>query len=343
MNPAVFSKIVVLIGSILRYIIWSSPVVLLVIWAIMFFVGDSWWLPNMLLFGPRWMLCLPLLLLIPFAILNNRQLLLPLSVSLLVVAGLIMRFNLPIAKLNTYTDPNKTIRVLTCNLDSTKNDAPDIIPLLKAYSVDIAAMQESFWSKFDLPAGWQMINEHGLVIVSRYPISKVKSIKIRQPKEQWSGTFLLHATIHTPDRDLALCTIHLPTPRPGLMRILDKYTVFRPSRSELFYQEVAKRRSVAMELRSYVDGLKMPVIVAGDFNAPVDSPLYRSVWGDFSNAFSEVGFGYGWTQRAIISGFSYSARIDHILTGKGLVPRLSEIGPDIGSGHLPLIADITWE
>jgi hypothetical protein len=40
--------------------------------------GDRWWTASMLLFGPRWLLSLPLFLLVPAAAVFNRRLLLPL-------------------------------------------------------------------------------------------------------------------------------------------------------------------------------------------------------------------------------------------------------------------------
>jgi vancomycin resistance protein VanJ len=323
---------------------WLYPVLILVLWLLMYFSGDSWWLATMLLFGPRWMLFLPLLLMVPLAILYNWRLLVPVAVSAILVSSLVMSFNLPFSKMNASANPpGRTIRVMTCNLDSAGFDTAPLMSALKEFSADVVALQECPEElKLVLPTGWSIIKFRGLAVLSRYPLTRVKEIQIKPQGEEWPGTYLLHATVHAPGGDLAFCSIHLPTPRFGLMKILDKYTVFRPSRSDLFYRETENRRNIALELRNYVDGLAMPVVVAGDFNTPVESQLYRSIWGEYRNAFSETGLGYGWTQRANIRGFSYSARIDHILTGKGLVPRLSEVGPDIGSGHLPLIADISY-
>jgi endonuclease/exonuclease/phosphatase (EEP) superfamily protein YafD len=68
--------------------------------------------------------------------------------------------------------------------------------------------------------------------------------------------------------------------------------------------------------------------------------LFRTVWGGYRNAFSETGFGYGWTQRVSVRGLPIGIRIDHVLTRNGLKPLLCEVGPDMGSDHLPLIADV---
>jgi len=179
-----------------------------------------------------------------------------------------------------------------------------------------------------------------VAIISRFQLCKVNTVQITPPKSQWPGTYLLHTVVHAPGGDIAFCSIHLPTPRFGLMQLLDRYTLFRPSRSSLFYEETAFRKTVALEISRYIEKISLPVIIAGDFNTPVDSTLYKLIWNDFANAFSERGVGFGWTQRVSVRGYSYSSRVDHILTGKGLTPLLCEVGPDIGSDHLPLIADI---
>jgi len=102
------------------------------------------------------------------------------------------------------------------------------------------------------------------------------------------------------------------------------------------------RRRVSLEAQQAVAGLSENTIVAGDFNMPVESSIYQHVWGGYRNAFSSAGIGYGWTQRARAKRLATSIgiRIDHILTGKGVVTRNCEVGPDIGSDHLPLLADI---
>ena len=47
-----------------------------------------------------------------------------------------------------------------------------------------------------------------------------------------------------------------------------------------------------------------------------------------------------YAQRTRIKGLPIGIRIDHLLTGPGLVPKVCEVGPDIGSDHLPVIADL---
>jgi endonuclease/exonuclease/phosphatase (EEP) superfamily protein YafD len=80
----------------------------------------------------------------------------------------------------------------------------------------------------------------------------------------------------------------------------------------------------------------LPTIVAGDFNLPVESAIYRTHWGDLRNAFSRAGIGTGYTKHTRYWG----VRIDHVLASGDIGTHRSFVGRDVGSDHLPLIADL---
>ncbi len=82
------------------------------------------------------------------------------------------------------------------------------------------------------------------------------------------------------------------------------------------------------------------MILAGDFNLPTDSTIYREVWSGWTNAFSTTGFGFGYTVWTRATCLSYGLRIDHVLTPSVIKPRRSWVGPNVGSDHLPLLADL---
>ena len=67
-----------------------------------------------------------------------------------------------------------------------------------------------------------------------------------------------------------------------------------------------------MQMAANIQG---PLILAGDFNMPADSTVYRATWGRFNNAFSRSGFGFGHTERPGSFGWLFGVRIDHILSG----------------------------
>jgi len=326
----------------LQWAAYSYTVIVLSALMFMYVGGDRWCLATVLLFGPRWLLSLPLFLLIPMAAFRDRQLFIPLIISAFIIFGPFMHFNLPLSKITGSIYPGAPkLRVLTCNLGGAKYDTSHLVSVISSMSVDIVALQECPEEfNLSLPVGWHMITERGLAVVSRFPLSKVNIVQVMRPRGKEPSPSLLHVKVRTPNGDVNFCSLQLPTPRFGLMKILDRHTVLRLSRNELCNEGTAFRRRAAQEVRRYIDTLSLPVIIAGDFNTPVESNIYRSVWNDFTNAFSKVGFGYGWSQRVSVRGFFYSTRIDHILTGKRLTPLFSEVGPDIGSDHHPVIADL---
>ena len=112
------------------------------------------------------------------------------------------------------------------------------------------------------------------------------------------------------------------------------------AKTGLLIKETENRQRVSQEVQRVIASQSLPLIIAGDFNMPVESTIYRRLWSVYANAFSKTGNGYGWSERASVRGIPIAVRIDHVLTGKGLTPLLCEVGPDIGSDHLPLIADI---
>ena len=85
-------------------------------------------------------------------------------------------------------------------------------------------------------------------------------------------------------------------------------------------------------------GWRGPLLLAGDFNLPVESAIYGQYWAQFSNAFSAAGLGLGHTKFTRWHG----VRIDHILAGPSWRFRRCWVGPDVKSDHRPLIADVEW-
>ena len=107
-------------------------------------------------------------------------------------------------------------------------------------------------------------------------------------------------------------------------------------------EEANERRRESVEVAERLQDRSASAILAGDFNTPRDSSICREAWGGYRNAFSTSGFGFGNTIRPRVHGCRFGIRIDHVLTGTNWWPRNCWVGPDIGSEHLPLVADLVW-
>ena len=295
----------------------------------------------MMLFGPRWIYGLPLLPLVPAAVLLRRRLLWPLALGATVVAWPIMGLCLPWGRAVAPDGP--TIRVLTCNVDGDAATAGAIRKLIETEQPDVVALEECpGGASYQWPEGWHVCQHGELLVASRYPVREIREMDGPRPGHAWPRATLLQCLISTPDRDIDFCCIHLPSPRYGISTVLDRSTVVAPSRSGMIDDGAYQRREQSEEVARRVEGESASVILAGDFNTPTDSSVYRQTWGRYRNAFSTSGFGLGNTMRPDVHGWRFGIRIDHILTGPSWWPRNCRVGPDIGSEHLPLVADLVW-
>ncbi len=305
--------------------------------------GDHWWPATLLLFGPRWMLLLPLFILLPLILRYNRQQISPLIIIFLITIFSFMGFNLPFRKIISMSVlPEKpAIRVLTCNIQSGQFNRSRLNALINEVSADIVALQECPRDiKLLLPKGWQIFQDGGLAIMSRYPLHSGSPLLTLHPPHVWPRTSLLQCKVSVPGGDVTFCNVHLPSPRYGMQNVLDRKTIVSFTRSDLLKRETEHRLKTASEVQRSIKLLNMSVVIAGDFNMPVESAIYRKIWSGYNNAFSSVGLGFGWTEHASFRGVPLAVRIDHILTDEGLIPKMCQVGPDVGSDHLPVIADV---
>jgi endonuclease/exonuclease/phosphatase family metal-dependent hydrolase len=165
--------------------------------------------------------------------------------------------------------------------------------------------------------------------------------------------------VSTPNGDVDVANVHLPTARYGLQAVMRGDDGLVPSgaidaigtaartatgsvpdnvdrqlRSSRLARDIASERA---SLRASAEAGIRPLIVLGDFNLPVESTIYSDHWRHLTNAFEEVGNGLGWTKR---EGKLLRIRIDHVLTNRLLKPRMVKVGRDWYSDHLPVIVDL---
>jgi endonuclease/exonuclease/phosphatase (EEP) superfamily protein YafD len=306
--------------------------------------GDRWWFATMMLFGPRWIYALPLAVLVPIVVLVRPRLLWLLAVAGAIVLGPVMGFCVPWPWERLFAAEGPTVRILTCNVQGGNHLDSEALPaLIRRLRPDIVALQEYGGdTRMDWPPGWHVQKEGQLVVASRYPIPEVLPIRRCYPPSRWPSVNALCCVIRTPNQELIFCNVHLESPREGLTEVLDRNTLVSPSRAGALAAEIKIRWRESEDVARRIGDFFEPVIIAGDFNMPTDSAIYRRFWARFSNAFSTSGFGFGYTKRESVKGCHVGLRIDHVLTGPGWQPQGCWVGPDVGSDHLPVIAEFRW-
>jgi endonuclease/exonuclease/phosphatase family metal-dependent hydrolase len=171
--------------------------------------------------------------------------------------------------------------------------------------------------------------------MSRHPILTWER---RDPSDFWQeygSAAIARATIAHPTLgELRIGIVHLATPRHVLDHFFDVSAI--PTLGDTVRRNIDLRDRESAAARDWIGGPDVADIVAGDFNLPVESAIYRRHWGDFTNAFWHAGWGLGRTKHTRLIG----VRIDHILLGDRLHARRTWVGPALGSDHRPVIAEL---
>jgi vancomycin resistance protein VanJ len=327
--------------------VWLYAALLLAVWLLLGLGGDRWWLATVMLFGPRWIYGLPLALLVPAAVILRRRLLWPLAAAVVVYVGPIMGLCLPWERLVVRQGP--TLRVLTCNVKGHSDNNPALNDLIRAVAPDIVALQ-GCWQpvRVDWPAGWHVCQRGEMIVASRFPLREMQEMSqfaLAEDGSESHSLWRLHVLgcrVAAPQGDLTFCTVHPESPHNSINRLLSRTTVLRPSESTQMTAEIARRWQDSEDLSKWLRKCGNPQIIAGDLNLLPDSPIYRRFWSGYWNAFGSAGLGFGYTEWPHVPVVRFGIRIDHILSGPDWRPYRCWVGPDIGSDHLPLIADLTW-
>jgi endonuclease/exonuclease/phosphatase family metal-dependent hydrolase len=197
---------------------------------------------------------------------------------------------------------------------------------------DVVALQ-GWSSQYDLRAllpdlGWHLSVRGELGLASRYPIRDVSVLGSEWMK---GGGQVGRYTLETPDGPVVLFNVHLTSPHAGLQAVRDDPL---GATSELT-KSITLRQEASRTACGWVAEAPGPVLLAGDFNMPPESAVYRRDWSRYTDAFGTAGFGTGYTWFCPYHGL----RIDHIMAGSGWRCLGCWVGPNVGSDHRPLIAE----
>jgi endonuclease/exonuclease/phosphatase (EEP) superfamily protein YafD len=321
--------------------VWLYLAAVLGLWLLVRYAGDRWWPATLLLFGPRWVCIVPIVVLVPLVAVAQRKLLWVLVAATTVVVFPVLGFRVPWAR--AFAPAGLPVRVLTYNVFESTVPPEALSALISELRPDIVALQECHQGAYaDVFQDWHVCKDGELLVAARFPIRVRRATSSLHPPHTWPRATLLECTVTSPFGEFTVCNVHLPSPRYGLSEVVDKRTLISPSRRGQLERETANRDAVSASAAETIADHESDQIVAGDFNMPTDSTLYRRDWTRYTNAFSATGWGFGYSFRASLRGFGLGIRIDHVLMGGDWRPARCWLGPDLGSDHLPVIADLIW-
>jgi endonuclease/exonuclease/phosphatase (EEP) superfamily protein YafD len=311
---------------------WAYLVCILGLWLLLE-AADRWWPATFFLFSPRWVAGLPLILLLPAALVFLRRTLGPLLLALLLLLGPVMGFCVPWRGLLSGSPAGTPIRLLTCNMHYYRENTRRLEQLIAESRPDIVLLQEWRGSEpsESFESGWHTHQVRGLFLASVFPLRRATQFGSDSTGEQG---LIMKYELETPGGTINVFSLHLASPRDGLARMVHERGT-APDGLEANCRLRWRQSEYLARLAEQVSG---PLLLAGDFNTPPESAIFRSIWDRYTDAFGVAGWGWGYTfrdNRTLV-------RIDHLLTGPGWHCDACWVGPYVGSSHRPVLADLTW-
>lgn len=325
---------------LIRWFGWCCIAVQLLIWAAIALLGDRVWWTVMLLFGPRWVLALPSLGVLPWLLVDFRRAIVPAVAGFAIALFGVMGFHLGLHRASPAS--GVPFRVLELNAEGGSgaerqarilalfsDEHPDLIVIAEC-GPDLSGVVKK------VPGYAARTSDFpGLCLLSRGPILDWQQRGQKDVFTQGGAGYIVRAVVSTAAGPVKVGLVHLTTPRHALDAYFDLSEL--PTRGPLTDANIAQRDEESRFARDWIEqGDSLPLIVAGDFNLTAESAIYRRYWGDLRNAFGRAGFGTGYTKHTR----RWGVRIDHVLTNDEIGTVAVRVGSNVGSDHLPLIADL---
>jgi endonuclease/exonuclease/phosphatase (EEP) superfamily protein YafD len=242
----------------------------------------------------------------------------------------------------------RELRVATSNVLAGRDNYGDLIAWSTTSGIDVLGQQEvngyvmrhftALRAHFPSTPPADLLGYHPEVMAwSAWPITKAEHVKNVPvvPGEGWGGSPLRLELAPPGATDGAAD----PASRPALVVF-----VLHPTTPRSFDQWEGRNAyldAVARAIAAEPSGT--PIVVLGDFNTSPWSPFFQSFLKK-SGLVDAAGTSWPATTRFSIRWFAkpfyFGSPIDHILVSPNIEVKRFEVGPDIGSDHLPIIADL---
>lgn len=336
----------------LRLVRWLTAAHVLgavALWFLIWEVSESNWLGSVVTFLPRLPWLLPgVLLLIASLMTRTKSFWINLATTLFVLLS-IVEFNVPWDGFNDSASSaprdERTLRIVSCNVQNFEPDFSLVLREVQREKPDVVAFQEALRPPHLLAKhfeGWHQVHVRGLWVASKWPLRLLGECQ----SDLFSHLSGIAVEVDAPFGKFVVADLHLMTARKSLVGLRPLELVSGEAQLSLA-GAVVERIEEARQTRDFVTehAAKLPLIVVGDFNMPTSSGVYRSSFGDFSNAFESAAWGFGFT--APCKRFRWWPhntpwqRIDHVLANDVWQVRECHIGEWDGSDHRLISAKLS--
>lgn len=300
-------------------------------------IGDANAPGMLLLFGPRWLLPWPWLLLLPL-VWRSRWWVRGVAVTgaLVTLLGVAL-WNVPRSALRLgAADPvEPSLRVVTWNTDGRDLGPDQLAGYLARWDAHVVLLQDCRGDALTALARGRRdlaaYRDGEFCAISRLPARRLSIAPSQSRRDGRAIGF----DVAWGGRTVRVVTVHLPSPR-------DELGAARNGDPSKLAFSVAQRSAASQRLSEWaLAGARQAdaLIVAGDFNLPYGSHALRRDWGTLRNAFVEAGWGLGHTMFA----GRHRVRIDHVLASDALVPRSAQVLGGYPAEHQPVVVEYGWE
>ncbi len=245
--------------------------------------------------------------------------------------------NLRFSHAQPSADKGLRLRVMTYNIKWANRDVKAIENDINNYKPDLMLMQDSGaglnGEMRQFLTGWNVQAVDQYIIASRLPLTDMDIRWISHPEHNHRVERCL---LHANGQEIVVYSCHLESPRYGLNAMKHPRAGM-----DLLIENLDIRLRQSERLAEHLRTERLPMIVTGDFNAPVQSVVCKNMFAlGLSDAFSAAGAGYGYTYGETTKvGRSY-VRIDHIFTSPQWQVLNCWVGTSAGSDHCPVFADL---
>jgi endonuclease/exonuclease/phosphatase (EEP) superfamily protein YafD len=300
-------------------------------------VADRWWPATVLLFLGRWPWLLPGIPILALAVglAHRRAIVTTLAAGIVALFG-VLKMSPGLGRVTATAGAATQVRVISFNIGGTMVAPMSLVAMMAEWQPDILAVQECGETSVEQLRGMPTYyHDVGTTcLFTRFPILRVDSLRRDAFRNAQGAAWVKRYRLQGPDGAFDFTNLHLDTPRKGFEAMMDG----RDDATTTIAEKTEIRDLESRLARRWADLGPGPRLVAGDFNMPTESAIYRRHWSSMTNGFSQAGRGFGYTRRA---GW-IQLRIDHVLADDGWVVQAARLLPDYGSDHRPMMVDVAY-
>lgn len=303
--------------------------------------GRFWWLALVDNFTPVYFL--PLLLILPLSLLLREYRIAGSTTLLLLIA--VFWFGQYFVLQSSAQVRGTPLKIITFNLFPYNQRLDEVVAWIIEEDADIVLLQETpetigdAFAPLDAVYSYKAIQSHenGYLIYSRYPITQ-------QPESYYTDEFgwYLHQRVELDVKEQTLVLYNVHTKMPHRVEPHINLPVIPDF--VLRYDETTRNQQIE-RLVAEIEAEEYPVVMTGDFNMGEYAAVYPTLSTNLTDAYRIAGRGFGFTwpggsSEELPNVLPSLVRLDYVWHTARLKTVSAQVGPRIGSDHLPLVVTL---